>query len=706
MERIYENYAAKYFERGFLAVPLEPKSKATHQYGWTTKEYYKNPDELIAKHREGNIGVLLGELTGVIAVDIDKDMGLAICPPSPVRKKGQNGETRFFKYNGEPARKRHDIGLELLSTGNQTVMPPSIHPKTNAPYVWLTPDTLLDFNIEDLPVLSQEFVSLMDQKPEGKTRHAVSKSDGTRCNNGSHNQLSAMLVAAIHAGDTPETIVKNLIDYDSKINPDISYFLCPDRKEWRSKNKTVNAFKFVMEGFDRNIRVGDIEDVNLDSDGINLLDEVLESDKFIRLERKPMPNLRGIGQEMFEYVYNYSFTKRSHFIFPSILSVGSIALGNKVQFRKTLPNIYCLIAGDSTSGKSVAIEFVKELLQKSGTVGDLLGEGNPSGDTAIIQNLPNQRVRLDIVDESDNLFATINSTNSYGQKVAYTYAELFTSAGKTFAGKTTSAMKGAKSKEGERGSIGGCFAPYVSLLMGITFEGFKKYVSATTIKQGFLGRFLFFSDNNKKRRKYPTGEQPDMPKHFVDFMKMWRNVKPRHQKEGLDLSQAPAMTSFDINECAITEEGELALREAFEKIEDIFEKEPSNSDILPIIGRAFEYVKKLAMIDCAFLNPYTTDLKICKTNVDWAYKVVTTILENNRSFLPDNINEGLVKEYMRKVEAYLKEKGTVTKKEFTRKFQSKKSKENEDYLKSLEEAGIISITKDKAAKTVYINYLT
>lgn len=535
------------------------------------------------------------------------------------------------------------------------------------------------------------------------TKKIISEETSNIDKSGRNNKLFEMMSAKIADGVSKEQAVEEIIEYDlsSHVNP---WTLDKDEPHKGDKKK---AEKYFLNMYDR-VLEKEIKNngtlVDASKVEFNLV-EKLPEEKLVKLERKPMPKLRGIGQEMFEYVYNYSFTKRSHFIFPSILSIGSIALGNKIQFRKTLPNIYCLIAGDSTSGKSVAIEFVKELLQKSGKVGELLGEGNPSGDTAIIQNLPNQRVRLDIVDESDNLFATINSTNSYGQKVAYTYAELFTSAGKTFAGKTTSAMKGTKSKESDRGSIGGCYAPYVSLLMGITFEGFKKYVSATTIKQGFLGRFLFFSDNNKKRRKYPTSEQPEMPKNFIDFIKMWRNAKPKKEKEGIDLTQAPALESFHINECLITEEGEIALREAFESIEDIFEKEPGSSDILPIIGRAFEYVKKLAIIDCAFLNPTTTDLKICKTNVDWAYKVVITILENNRSFLPDNINEGLIKEYMRKIEAYLKEKGTVTKKEFTRKFQSKNSKENDVYLKSLEEAGIIEIIKIKDSRQVHIKYL-
>jgi hypothetical protein len=42
--------------------------------------------------------------------------------------------------------------LELLVTG-QSVIPPTTHPETGEPYAWLTEYSLLDVNIDELPVL-------------------------------------------------------------------------------------------------------------------------------------------------------------------------------------------------------------------------------------------------------------------------------------------------------------------------------------------------------------------------------------------------------------------------------------------------------------------------------------------------------------------------------------------------------------------------
>lgn len=42
---------------------------------------------------------------------------------------------------------------EILGRGNQTVLPPSIHPDTDLPYAWLGPRTLLNTTVDKLPIL-------------------------------------------------------------------------------------------------------------------------------------------------------------------------------------------------------------------------------------------------------------------------------------------------------------------------------------------------------------------------------------------------------------------------------------------------------------------------------------------------------------------------------------------------------------------------
>jgi hypothetical protein len=51
--------------------------------------------------------------------------------------------------------------VEVLITG-QTVIPPSIHPKTEKPYVWLTDCTLLEVHVNELPELPPDIIERLE----------------------------------------------------------------------------------------------------------------------------------------------------------------------------------------------------------------------------------------------------------------------------------------------------------------------------------------------------------------------------------------------------------------------------------------------------------------------------------------------------------------------------------------------------------------
>jgi hypothetical protein len=48
-------------------------------------------------------------------------------------------------------------------TARQTVLPPTIHPNTLMPYTWVTDDTLLDTDIDQLPLLPDNIATLLEE---------------------------------------------------------------------------------------------------------------------------------------------------------------------------------------------------------------------------------------------------------------------------------------------------------------------------------------------------------------------------------------------------------------------------------------------------------------------------------------------------------------------------------------------------------------
>lgn len=680
MESIYGDLAHKYFEKGLIPVPIIKGRKNPAINDWANPDNYKREVDIADTFSNCSIGLLLGESTGIIAVDIDKEEALNLVPPSPVRKKGAKGETRFFRYNGESSRKRHDLGIEILSNGNQTVLPPSLHPD-GLNYKWITPDTLLDVSASDLPVLPESFIDSLSSTEIG-TKKEVRPSDGSRCNHGSHDLLSAMLVAGIHADDTPNTILKNLLEHDEKINPEVSYFICPSRKEWKTNDRVVNALKFVTQGFENQSRKGSISNVKVDSFEISIQNgNDFSTDK--EFTRMPLPHLRGIGQEMFDYISETSTSRRSHFIFPAILSVASIAMANRIKFNGVLPNIYCMLIGQSGTGKNRPLDFITELLSKS-DLHDLIGDGSVSGDTAAISWLQTQRERIDIIDEGDNVFQTINSSQAYGKKLADIYATLFTSSGKTFIGKPISKFD----KNSKRENLGACFSPYVSLIMGITFDAFSKSVTENTIEKGFGARILYFSDNEKKLMKLRKSKP--IPQKFIDFMRMWNGVQKVNVKESIDLKN-PHLQEFRIRDAEVSRE----VQSYFESImENIFKEIYENTEdtrINSTMNRAPEFIPKLALIDACLTQSHTTHLIIHKENIDWALQAFKAIIHNAAHFLEQNINEGPRKEMMKKIEQFIKSnRNGITMKDISNKFRKIDKRIRRELIEDLLEIGIVS----------------
>ena len=133
---------------------------------------------LWSKAPGANIGVLMGTVARkdlhVVSLDFDAkdaddlDTLLGAAPASPMVKRGKTGETRFYlapktlrskPYDGPDGR------LIDLLTGfdtRQTVIPPSIHPDTGRPYVWLAGPVRADA----LPVLTDDDIVALEEALE------------------------------------------------------------------------------------------------------------------------------------------------------------------------------------------------------------------------------------------------------------------------------------------------------------------------------------------------------------------------------------------------------------------------------------------------------------------------------------------------------------------------------------------------------------
>jgi hypothetical protein len=179
--------ALRLAERGYHCVPLPPRKQNAVIDDWP--ELRIKPSEIERYFKRGdNLGLLMGtEIEpGVFLIAFDTDVDdqelidrvrCAIGSGFP-EKFGSKGGTCIGRtassIKGVKLRRKNPLTgkpetlIEVLGKGSQTVVPPSIHPKTGQPYRWLT--TPLD-EIEpgDLPEITAEVldeIRLAVEKPQ------------------------------------------------------------------------------------------------------------------------------------------------------------------------------------------------------------------------------------------------------------------------------------------------------------------------------------------------------------------------------------------------------------------------------------------------------------------------------------------------------------------------------------------------------------
>jgi putative DNA primase/helicase len=156
---IFRDNAPLYWAAGIPVMPLKSwnspakgRGKAPILNEWTQ---YGNvmPSEAIRAtwletYPDSNIGLPFGPASNLCAIDIDTedpDIDEAIrsvlpgYPNFPWERVGRKGVGLIFKWQGQPNFKlrndKNESIVEFLGQGNQLVLPPSIHPDTEKPYI-------------------------------------------------------------------------------------------------------------------------------------------------------------------------------------------------------------------------------------------------------------------------------------------------------------------------------------------------------------------------------------------------------------------------------------------------------------------------------------------------------------------------------------------------------------------------------------------
>lgn len=643
----WDDNAIQYLAKGYSVVPLAPKQKGPRIPGWSKLcEVLMKPSEAQAYcGKNHNIGLALGEASGVCAVDIDTDDPELIkqieklIPDSPVKKRGAKGYTAFYKFNGMPSKSVRNpegtAGIDFLSMGKQTVLPPSIHP-SGKEYCWLTQQTLLTINKEDLPELTGTALDQLLALFRPRTTF----------------ELSHVSVEKHHT-ETNVEIVKKALEY---IDPDQSYDtwiqvgLALQREfgpvvgsdlfvNWSAKGAKFDGIADCMRKFrsfhdPREITIGtlfflaqqngykgedafDLSAIAAKAEmGTRILDNWAKHDISLGDRAQLIETIThpvGAIEMVYEWIKKVSFLKQDLFAVAAATSIVSAFYAHKFRGHPGVyTNNYIICVGPSGCGKSAICDNALWLMSNGPTRlhARLMGE-MASAPGMIDELVRKDGIAYSFIDEIGQFFrfAKGEGSSQYTQAIGTEMTKIYSKAGQKYQTQAYSAA----AKRPVREIVNPCF-----IIFGQSVPN-RLYGSVTSddFKDGFFNRFTLIEINEnekptKNRDCVAADECP--PTEIYDW---WNWLDTWTVNEAHKINEHNSnVGGVNILSVPYTPEAEQLLDECFTYYRETLPDSLDAKDLFrEPLTRAHEMLEKYALTACEFVNERPV---ITEKSVRWA----------------------------------------------------------------------------------------
>jgi len=747
MNSFYET-ATRLLERGYSIIPIIPGEKRPGE--WDGKQWHGMNKwqrycserakpyevEMWAKWPNPGICVALGSASNLIAIDYDYGSDalraelVALLPPSPVQKTGSKGFTAFYRgFQHVPKKFTCDqvSVVELLGSGRQTVLPPSVHPDGMA-YRWLTEKTLENTSVDELPTIHLDYY---DQVAEviKKYQTVPDKIIGT------HKSLTSGQPTGDGDPYWREINDKALLNLpkwvpilfkDYVTGAGGGYRVDPI---WRkvtklTKKVSINPKGIVDFGTGQNMTAIDLVMAAAGCDhntAITWLDNAINPQETFVMPKashkkvevvvpppatvaekiksptyipQPFPVAKGAVGKLVKYITDTAIRPQPILALAAALcAVGTLA-GRKYTTAGSdiRTNIYIVSLADSGSGKNHSRAVIDRIFTENLECDRYLGGSKIASGTGLLSALERHPVMLFQQDEFGAfLMAATNKERSprHLTEIVDHVTELFTASNMIYRG-----IEFADQRTRERKELNDpCLC-----IHGTTVPGhFWKALQSSNSTDGSLARFLIF----ETEESYPYSQynqRKDPPADMIDLLR--RIVEPlgSGNMSGIMCAELKPEKMCEIS----------CTTEASEFIQKL---DRENTDYLrKIVGtpmtsfwsRRIEIINKVAMIHAIGMDPeYPTitldDFKFGQNIVD---RSINKMVDGIERFVSDNQAEGQTKKV---IELFRKEGGTMSRSDLYRKTHFL-GRDRETVIKSLVEAGTIEaevIPTGTKPKTIY-----
>lgn len=746
---IFGAWARKYWEAGFSVIPLRNKTKIPAIKGWDQFcNRLPGEDEISLwekQYSDLNIGLACGRASGVVALDIDTD-DIEIVnafPKSNIVKRGKKGETRFFAFvegTISKAQQKTSTGemfpVEILSTGRQTALPPSIHPETGKEYSWVTEASLFDEDLIEFPLIEvNRLIERFKKDPEWVLRFNQRNSRGEITHDsptGRNSLLTFHCHGMLKAGVPLNEIKENLIALDLEKHSNNPYFEDPKEQsidyflETNLKSHELQTGKKYLENNFENVVLENIEKHEITFEG---LDEV-EKIEDVRLpDFSTVIPEQGIIKDIYEHVFDMGDKKPlSAISLGGALAVFSVFVSRKFALKfctasgiekfHTWPLVYIMNLAPTGLGKSFPYSFFNQLCNENPEFMGLIGEEGYGSGVASFYSLANSPSRLDCLNEATTLIRALKSTGKTDSKVLEALINFFDKA-HSFV-KPQAAMN--RIKQGDHGVY---YNPCISILAATTSEGFHHETTDYLFQRGFWPRFLFFQQQTVDIRKEKQASRIEanlrfqrISKSLGDLFKL-KVYSPTVINTSVDVKCNPAIPRY----LFINEQVREYLDFLETKCDELTLSLEDTNLLRGFTARRFEYILKLALLhaisieDCSF-KEFNNDehveaianrlVSLKVPSIDWACKFMDVQLQMQKFLLKDaeqfSGDQGKLNKKALDLISDKHEQG-LSKSELYRKFGGKKPKEIAEVIEHLRVQGMIYSLEVKSSGRSAVHYV-
>ncbi|QDP46547.1 MAG: putative bifunctional DNA primase/polymerase [Prokaryotic dsDNA virus sp.] len=570
-----------------------------------------------SKYPKANIGIALGEASGIWALDIDPRNGGDITlndleiendllPETLHAKTGGGGEHYFFKFNKSDGIRNGKLGtgVDVKSTGGYVVVAPSIH-LSGQSYEW-TDESMEAVDapswvVKILKGTNSSFAKILGvDVGDNSVLLSKTKVDEIRSAlaviNSDDRETWLNIGMAIHSTMAGEQAFE-IWDEWSKTS---------DKYNYEDASRVWSSFSFGAGGITIATLFGLAQSLGWKAPEASIeLDAMKDKTpisknpkgKVLKLAETSIPKMPdvlnrplGIVADVADYITRTAVRPQPLFSLVGALSLVANVMGRKYETESGLrSNLYLVSIGATGCGKNHARSCIKKILSHADLKDNLGGEELASGQSILSRasETPNVLFQLD---EFGLFMKSVQNPNagSHLASILSILMKLFSSAGDIYVG-----TEYANNHKRPRVTIE---YPCINVHATSTGETFYDALESKHVLSGYLNRLLVVETDVDRPPRNRKKVNREIPHPIIEWCHIASN--PSGSGSGNLLGVNPATPLMVVK----TQEASRMFDEYDDKI-DIAIRETSGTGLDSLYNRAWEHADKVALVLAVAENP-------------------------------------------------------------------------------------------------------